>query len=98
VGDLTVDPATREVRVGGELGERVVVRLSTGERYLKRLARGHSRGSYNLESWNARTVEDVRIEWIGEIIASVNPSAVRRIERRHQRARQHRAARSTSSI
>lgn len=68
------------------LGERVVVRLSTGERYLKRLARGFSKGTYNLESWNARTIENVRIEWVGEIVATVFPSAVRRIERRHQRA------------
>lgn len=68
------------------LGERIVVRLSTGERYLKRLARGFKKGVYNLESWNARTIEDVRIEWVGEIIASVNPSAIRRIERRHQQA------------
>lgn len=70
------------------LGERVVVRLSTGERYLKRLTRGFSRGRYNLESWNARTIEDVVVEWVGEIIAAVNPGAVRRIERRHQRAKQ----------
>lgn len=70
------------------LGERVVVRLATGERYLKRLTRGFRKGTYNLESWNARTIEDVRVEWVGEIIAAVNPSAVRRIERRHQRAKQ----------
>ena len=68
------------------LGERVVVRLSTGERYLKRLARGFERGTFNLESWNARTIENVRIEWVGEIVAAVNPGAIRRIERRHQQA------------
>lgn len=70
------------------LGERVVVRLSTGQRFLKRLARGAKKGIYNLESWNARTIEDVRIEWVGEIIATVNPGMVRRIERRHKQARQ----------
>lgn len=78
------------------LGERVVVRLASGERYLKRLARGSSRGRYNLESWNARTIEDVRIEWVGEIIAVVNRKAIRRIERRHtavvQKARAKRGA------
>lgn len=77
------------------LGERVVVRLATGERYLKRLARGIRRGTYNLESWNARTIEDVRVEWVGEIIAAVNPGAVRRIERRHKSAKQ--AARGTTA-
>lgn len=70
------------------LGAPVVVRTSTGERYLKRLARGSRKGIYNLESWNARTIEDVRIEWVGEIIATVNRNAIRRIERRqHQQAK-----------
>lgn len=65
------------------LGMPVVVRLSTGERYLKRLAKGSAKGRYNLESWNARTIEDVRVEWVGEIIATVNRTALRRIERRN---------------
>lgn len=66
------------------IGEKVVVRLSTGMRYLKRLAKGSIKGTYNLESWNARTMENVRVEWVGEIIAAVNRSAIRRIERRHR--------------
>lgn len=70
------------------LGLPVVVRISTGERYLKRLARGSAKGKYNLESWNARTIEDVRIEWVGEIIGSVSRTAVRRVERRHHQAKQ----------
>lgn len=64
------------------LGMPVVVRISSGERYLKRLARGSGKGRYNLESWNARTIEDVRVEWVGEILATVNRTAIRRIERR----------------
>lgn len=66
------------------LGMPVVVRLASGERYLKRLARGSSKGRYNLESWNARPIEDVRVEWVGEIIATVNRTAIRRIEPLHQ--------------
>lgn len=69
------------------VGEKVIVRISTGQRYLKRLARGSLKGMYNLESWNALTIENVRVEWIGEIIGSVNRSAIRRIERRHQQAK-----------
>jgi repressor LexA len=69
------------------IGQRVVVRTSTGERYIKRLARGRSRGTYDLESWNARTIEDVRVEWVGEIVASVNPAMVRRVEQSHRRAK-----------
>lgn len=73
------------------VGERVIVRISTGQRYLKRLTRGSLKGMYNLESWNARTIENVRVEWVGEILASVNRSAIRRIERRHQQAKHRKA-------
>jgi repressor LexA len=69
------------------LGKRVVVRLSTGQRFVKRLVRGSRKGFFNLESWNALTIEDVRIEWVGEIVASVNPAMVRQVERRHQQAK-----------
>ena len=63
------------------LGQRAVVLTAAGERYLKRIVRGPKKGLYNLESWNARTIEAVRIEWVGEIIATVVPGAIRRIVR-----------------
>lgn len=53
------------------LGRRVVVRTVGGRRFIKRLMRGSKKGLYNLDSWNARTIEDVRIEWVGEIVAAV---------------------------
>lgn len=53
------------------LGKRVVVRTVGGRRFIKRLMRGSHRGLYNLDSWNARTIEDVRLEWVGEIVAAV---------------------------
>ena len=53
------------------LGKRVVVRTVGGRRFIKRLMRGSRRGLYNLDSWNARTIEDVRLEWVGEIVAAV---------------------------
>lgn len=63
------------------LGQRVVVRTAGGRRFIKRLMRGSAKGTYNLESWNARTIEDVRLEWIGEIVAAVpNRGSIRRIE------------------
>lgn len=63
------------------LGKRVVVRTVGGRRFIKRLMRGSRRGFYNLDSWNARTIEDVRLEWVGEIVAAVpNRSAVLKMD------------------
>lgn len=74
------------------VGQRVVVRTSSGLRYLKRLTRGPKRGTYNLESWNARTIEGVGIEWVGEIIGTVAPGAVRRMLRQQVRKAVRKAA------
>lgn len=67
------------------LGKRVVVRTAGGRRFLKRLMRGSRKGLYNLDSWNAMTIEDVRLDWVGEIVAAVpNRKAIRRVERSEQ--------------
>ncbi len=64
------------------LGRRVVVKTAGGRRFIKRLMRGSRKGFYNLDSWNAQTIEDVRLEWVGEIVAAVpNRGAVLRAER-----------------
>jgi transcriptional regulator with XRE-family HTH domain len=49
------------------LGREAVVRLADGRRFLKRILRGSSRKTFNLESFNARLIEDARIEWALEI-------------------------------
>jgi repressor LexA len=50
------------------ISEFVVVRLKDGRRYLKQLLRGSAPGRYNLASFNsARLIENVEIEWVGEI-------------------------------
>jgi repressor LexA len=53
------------------LGRRVIVKTVSGRRFIKRLMRGSRKGLYNLDSWNARTMEDQRLEWVGEIVATV---------------------------
>ncbi|QXN68009.1 repressor protein CI [Microcystis phage Mwe-Yong1] len=64
------------------LGKRVVVKTVGGRRFIKRLMRGSRKGFYNLDSWNALTIEDVRLEWVGEIVATVpSRAAVRQVER-----------------
>ncbi len=76
-GDVIV--VWREQRRSTEsfLGEEVAVRTGSGHRYLKQLQRGQ-RG-FNLLSWNARPIEDVRLEWIGEIYLTVRSTQVRRM-------------------
>lgn len=73
------------------LGEEAAVRISDGRRYLKRIIRGYQAGLYNLESWNATTIENVAIEWIGEIYLAVRAGQIRRIARNQQQASARRA-------
>jgi phage repressor protein C with HTH and peptisase S24 domain len=49
------------------LGRRVVVRLTDGRTLIKVLRRGSQRGLYNLESFNAPTLEDKAVEWVARI-------------------------------
>lgn len=75
------------------IGEEVAVRTTSGHRYLKRLMRGPHKRRFNLESWNARTIEDVEVEWIGEIYLTVRAGQIRRIEARERSAAARRKAR-----
>jgi phage repressor protein C with HTH and peptisase S24 domain len=49
----------------------VAVRTSKGARYLKKLRPGSKRGLYTLESFNADPIRDVKIAWLGEVLAIV---------------------------
>lgn len=68
------------------LGEEVAVRTEDGRRFLKRILRGHKSRTYNLESFNARTMESVKIDWVGEIWMTVRTGQIRRIEQRERGA------------
>ena len=48
-------------------GEEAVVQTSDGRRFIKTIMRGAE--GVNLISWNARPIENVTLEWIGEIFA-----------------------------
>ena len=48
-------------------GEEAVVQTSDGRRFIKTIMRGAE--GVNLISWNARPIENVTLEWIGEILA-----------------------------
>ena len=48
-------------------GQEAAVRTSDGKRFIKTIMRGID--GVNLFSWNAAPIENVKIEWIGEIFA-----------------------------
>lgn len=56
-------------------GEFCAVRLSSGETFIKQLARGSRPGFFNLRSLNAEDIEDVEIEWATPVLASLSRTA-----------------------
>ncbi len=79
--DVVLVFAEQRLETKAFLGEEVVVRTRDGRRFIKTLLRGPEAGTFNLESHNARTIEAVRIEWIGEIYLIVPSKQVREHER-----------------
>lgn len=53
------------------IGLEVAVRTAGGKRYLKTLKLGRRRGTYTLESFNADPIVDVKLAWVGEILAVI---------------------------
>ncbi len=66
-GDIIVVFRDQRHPVSSFYGEEAVVRLKTGERFLKTIERGKSATLVNLTSFNAKPINGVRLEWIGEI-------------------------------
>jgi len=61
-------------------GEEAAVRTSDGKRYIKTITRGA--GGVNLMSFNAALIEDVELDWIGEIFAVLPRSHLRTIQKK----------------
>jgi repressor LexA len=78
-GDVII--VYREQRRGLDTfyGEEAAVRTKDGRRYLKTIGRGKTRGTVTLLSFNARPIENVRLDWIGEIYVAVRAGQVRRM-------------------
>ncbi len=74
-------------------GEEAVVRLKTGERYLKTIERGKSPSLVNLTSFNAKPIQGVKLEWIGEICVTLPRGQIDRL-RAKAAARARKAAKS----
>jgi repressor LexA len=60
-------------------GEEAVVRLKTGQRYLKTIERGKTPSSVNLTSFNAKPINGVKLEWIGEICVTLPRGQIERM-------------------
>ncbi len=68
-------------------GKEAAVRTSDGRRYIKRILYGKSRNLVNLHSFNAKLIENVRLEWIGEIYSKMPADQINRIEKRAAKGR-----------
>jgi SOS-response transcriptional repressor LexA len=63
------------------VGSEAAVRTQDGRRYLKRVRRGATPGTFDLESHNAAPIRGVAIEWVAGILAAVRADQWRRLER-----------------
>lgn len=50
------------------IGKLCVVCLADGRMYMKRLRRGSAKHRFNLESWNAPTIENAALSWAARVI------------------------------
>ena len=72
------------------------MRLKTGERYLKTIERGKSAAQVNLTSFNAKPINGVKLEWIGEICVTLPRGQIERL-RAKAAARARKAAKTGRS-
>jgi repressor LexA len=78
-GDIIVVYREQRHPVSNFYGEEAVVRLKTGERYLKTIERGKSAAVVNLTSFNAKPINGVKLEWIGEICLTLPKGQIERM-------------------
>src|SRR6202163_4526518 len=78
-GDIIVVFKEQRHPVSSFYGEEAAVRLKTGERYLKTIERGKSATVVNLTSFNAKPINGVRLEWIGEICVTLPRGQIERL-------------------
>jgi repressor LexA len=92
-GDIIVVFREQRHPISTFYGEEAAVRLKTGERYLKTIERGKSASVVNLTSFNAKPINGVRLEWIGEICVTLPRGQIDRL-RAKAAARSRKAARA----
>ena len=78
-GDIIVVYREQRHPLSSFYGEEAAVRLKTGERYLKTIERGKSATLVNLTSFNAKPINGVKLEWIGEICVTLPRGQIERL-------------------
>ncbi|CAL79020.1 putative LexA repressor [Bradyrhizobium sp. ORS 278] len=78
-GDVIVVYKEQRHPLSSYYGEEAVVRLKSGERYLKTIERGKSPSVVNLKSFNAKPIVGVKLDWIGEIFVTLPRGQISRI-------------------
>lgn len=86
-GDVIVVYKDQRHPLSSFYGEEAVVRLKTGERYLKTIERGKSPSVVNLSSFNAKQIVGVKLEWVGEICLSMPKGQLQRLRAKSARPR-----------
>jgi repressor LexA len=86
-GDVIVAYKDQRHPLSSFYGEEAVVRLKTGERYLKTIERGKSPSVVNLTSFNAKPIVGVKLEWVGEICLSMPKGQLERLRAKSARPR-----------
>ena len=81
-GDVIVVYREQRHPLASFYGEEAAVRLRTGERYLKTIERGKSAATVNLTSFNAKPINGVKLEWIGEICVTLPTGQIERLRAR----------------
>jgi repressor LexA len=79
-GDVIVVYREQRHPLASFYGEEAVVRLKTGERYLKTVERGKSPSAVNLTSFNAKPIVGVKLDWIGEICVTLPRGQIERMK------------------
>ena len=90
-GDVIVVYREQRHPLASFYGEEAAVRLKTGERYLKTIERGKSVNLVNLTSFNAKAINGVKLDWIGEICVTLPRGHIARL-RAKSAARARKAA------
>src|SRR3954467_4136503 len=86
-GDIIVVYREQRHPLSSFYGEGAAVRLETGERYLKTIERGKSPRQVTLKSFNAKPINGVKLDWIGEIYVTLPRGQIERLRSKAARTR-----------
>ena len=92
-GDVIVCYREQRHPLSSFYGEEAAVRLKTGERYLKTIERGKGPNLVNLSSFNAKPINGVKLEWIGEICVTLPRGQIARMRSKSARGRKTKSSR-----